>query len=471
MGDITKDTILDDDNVRELENKLISLCLKSQTIAMKAKARLKTSDFAHPQNKRVFAAIFTLLDKNKDVSAEGVIDVITQDSERDFPNCVEYVQQLETLCYDDHKVNTFIDAIKKASIKIKLNRVCENIRDEHVSIGNCQEKINRWLREISDATHDSIVEESKSIEEVMLEITSGIEKQKNDNFIINTGFSTLDSSLKINKGEITVIAGSPGTGKSTFALNICDNILSNYINSVNLSGVELDNFIDRDDKKIYFFSLEMKTNQIVPKLISKNCGRKVEQENVRTLLNDDSVLHAIDTVRRYDRYLKIDESSENTIETICSKACELAASNDLKLIIIDHFHIISREHRDEINEQANISHKLKALAKKLDIPIIVLSQVNKQGNNYGAKSYPNYNKHQATYQNSQTFDTSNELTLGSLKGSSAIVDDAANVLLMWSEDKGIIVKIGKARYGAKNDQFKFVLKGETSTFILSGNGT
>lgn len=143
---------------------------------------------------------------------------------------------------------------------------------------------------------------------------------------LKTGFEKLDNLIDgINKKDFIIIASRPGIGKSTLAINIINNI------------------VKQTNDKILYFNLE------IPKEVLKN---KITSSNVEII-----------------------DTPAITIEEIKSK-CEEVSKNDLSLVVIDYIQLVSSSlNKDNSNIVSYISRILKVMTLKLNIPIIILSQL------------------------------------------------------------------------------------------------
>jgi len=143
---------------------------------------------------------------------------------------------------------------------------------------------------------------------------------------LKTGFEKLDNLIDgINKKDFIIIASRPGIGKSALAINIINNI------------------VEQTNDKILYFNLEK------PKEVLKN---KITSSNVEII-----------------------DTPAITIEEIESK-CEEVSKNGLSLVVIDYIQLVSSSlNKDNSNIVSYISRILKVMTLKLNIPIIILSQL------------------------------------------------------------------------------------------------
>jgi len=180
----------------------------------------------------------------------------------------------------------------------------------------------------------------------------------------STGFSDLDRLLYgLNEG-VLVIAGRPGMGKSTAAMDFARS------------------FAIRQKINTLFFAMEMGRDQLLQRIISAET--KIPHHNITRGGNS---LHARDwekiaeaTPRIHEAPLTIDDDSAVTIHDICARTKLHAARGDLGLVVVDHIGLCatvpgSRSSRTE--EIGTITRGLNALSKDLHIPVIAVCQLNR----------------------------------------------------------------------------------------------
>lgn len=186
---------------------------------------------------------------------------------------------------------------------------------------------------------------------------------------ISTGFKDLDEkTLGLQKSDLIIIAARPSMGKTTFAMNLCENIA-------------LDN-TNEQRKPVLVFSLEMPTEQILLRMMASLS--RVDQTKIRTGrgLNDNDFNRLSATRSQIQRYAKlyVDDSSSLTPNEVRAKARRLYREHGgLSMIMIDYLQLMTSPSANENRnlEIADISRSLKALAKELEVPVVALSQLNR----------------------------------------------------------------------------------------------
>ncbi|OQM34135.1 replicative DNA helicase [bacterium endosymbiont of Pedicinus badii] len=191
-----------------------------------------------------------------------------------------------------------------------------------------------------------------------------LKNKKEDILGLPSGYIDLDRKiLGLQNSDLIIIAARPSMGKTTFAINICENVAIN------------------SKKPVLIFSLEMQLEQIIFKILSSLS--RVEQTKIRTgnLSHSDwDRLNSTVSILLEKNNIYIDDSSFLTLTEIRSKARKIfRESNGLSLIMIDYLQLMRSNAKFENRalEIAEISRSLKSLAKELNLPIIALSQLNR----------------------------------------------------------------------------------------------
>ena len=180
---------------------------------------------------------------------------------------------------------------------------------------------------------------------------------------IGTGFVDLDKMTSgLHEGEMIVIAARPSTGKTSLAMNIAEHVA-----------------VD-ERLPVGVFSLEMTADSLVLRLL---CSRaKVNLKDIRSgfLVERDFPKITSAAGQLAGAPLYIDDTSGLSILQLRAKARRMAQQNGIKLFVIDYLqqmHSTSRKIDNRQQEIADISNGVKALAKELKVPMIVLSQLNR----------------------------------------------------------------------------------------------
>ena len=165
----------------------------------------------------------------------------------------------------------------------------------------------------------------------------------------------------LQKSQMILIAARPSMGKTTFALNIAENVAT------------------KDKKSVLIFSLEMSKEQLANKLISSIT--KIDMHKIQTGMLDDSDLdklaRGIGTLS--EAKIFIDDTPNISISEMRAKCRKLKFSTNIDLIVIDYLQLMSGNFRTESRQQevSEISRFIKSLSKEINCPVIALSQLSR----------------------------------------------------------------------------------------------
>jgi replicative DNA helicase len=178
-----------------------------------------------------------------------------------------------------------------------------------------------------------------------------------------TGFPYIDKMLAgLGPGEMIVIGGRPGEGKTTLAMNF-----------VEFAAVEL-------KKPVGVFSLEMTSKSLGSRLLFQHAGCDFQRYRTGYLENDDipKLSNAAMAIARAPLY--VDDTPSMTIMELRAKARMMKRKHGIELFVIDYFQLIAcdRNMRDRQAELAEISKGIKGLAKSLNVPVVVVAALNRE---------------------------------------------------------------------------------------------
>ena len=182
---------------------------------------------------------------------------------------------------------------------------------------------------------------------------------------VTTGFIELDKKTAgLQPSDLIIVAARPSMGKTTFAMNLCENAAM------------------ASDKPVLVFSLEMPAEQIMMRMIASLA--RVDQTKIRTGQNLEeaewSKIASVFGMFKQKNNLYIDDSSGLTPTELRSRARRVYRENGgLSMIMVDYLQLMRAPAFSDNRtlEIAEISRSLKALAKELEVPVIALSQLNR----------------------------------------------------------------------------------------------
>lgn len=204
----------------------------------------------------------------------------------------------------------------------------------------------------------------RKIEDVVIEAYDDISKKSGsdrDKYLgMGSGFSKLDGVITgLNKSDLLIVAARPAMGKTSFVLNIAANVCRH-----------------RNDKEVVIFSLEMSNEQLVTRMLSSESLVESEKLLKGTIQGDDWVRLADGAERLSGMQIFLDDTAGITVTQMKAK---LRRMKNLGLVIIDYLQLMSSGRRidNRVTEISEITRQLKLMAKELNVPVIVLSQLSR----------------------------------------------------------------------------------------------
>ena len=273
------------------------------------------------------------------------------------------------------------------------------------------------LVELSNTVFKKLNERSKKDElKSLAELSNTVFKQLNERSKsdltmtgLPTGFKVIDEKTGgLQKGNLIIIAGRPSKGKTSLALNIAGHVA-----------------IEKQQGTVAVFSLEMPAEDIVSRLFSLLA--KINQMNMRDVNLDGEEWASVTKWQGLFKKasLYIDDSSSLTPIELCSRVRRLKREHDdLALVVVDYLQLMHMDRNTENRavEISGISRALKSLAREIKIPVVALSQLNR--NIESRKTKPQ---------------------ISDLREAAAIEQDADVIMFIYSEQDKEGAPGGKAR--------------------------
>jgi replicative DNA helicase len=225
--------------------------------------------------------------------------------------------------------------------------------------------VDRAQQAIYDVTERRTSEDYILLSELMSPTMDELETIGGRNGLMSgvpTGFQDLDRLTNgLHPGQMIVIAGRPGSGKSTMGLDVARAAAIKH------------------GQSSVIFSLEMSKTEITMRMLSAEARVALAHMRSGNMTDDDWARLARRMGEVADAPLFIDDSPNLSMMEIRSKARRLKQRHDLKLVVVDYLQLMTSPRRVENRQQevAEMSRSLKLLAKELEIPVVAISQLNR----------------------------------------------------------------------------------------------
>ncbi|MBX9911180.1 MAG: replicative DNA helicase [Beijerinckiaceae bacterium] len=191
---------------------------------------------------------------------------------------------------------------------------------------------------------------------------------------LSTGLDGLDEALGgLQRSDLLIIAGRPGSGKTSLATNIAFNVAKD-LREKRIDG--------QKTGVVAFFSLEMSRAQLAARVLSEHCRvsgwrirkGKVSQPEIESFVNAGRDLGSLP--------IQIDQTGEIPVASLAMRARALKKKLGIELIVVDYLQLVKASARgrndNRVQEVTEITGALKGLAKELDVPVIALSQLSRK---------------------------------------------------------------------------------------------
>lgn len=361
-------------NSSEAESSLLGCILADGSIAIDICSSLSEEDFYYPANSIIFSAVRELTESGRAVDIVTLTEILSRNGTLEKAGGLNYLTSLGTRVPSAANAAEYTNIVLRTASMRKLIKSCSEIIDEAYTTDDAASALaeaEKRIYNVSSSRSDSdLIPVSRGLSEVIDKLNA-LKTDVNAFKGIPTGFWMLDKLTNgLHNGELIVIAGRPGTGKSSFAMNIVENAaLKNFSCAV--------------------FSLEMPRVQIAQRLLCSNSGIPLSRMTGGEFSDSDKDWKSIYSTATTLSHLKIfiDDSSLITPAQLLSKCRRLKNREGLDLIVVDYIQLMTTGKKAENRQQeiSEISRNLKILAKELDVPVIALSQMSRQIENRPGK--------------------------------------------------------------------------------------
>lgn len=323
-------------------------------------------DFYREPHRKIYAAIVALTDKNLRPDLITITEELSRRGELEAVGGAGYLAALFDYAATSANVDQHLTLVKEKGILRRLIHTAQAIAaDAYAGREETEEILDRAEARIFEIGEERITQGFARIKDLIHPNMDKIQKlfDKSEHVTgVPTGFTDLDDKTAgLQPSDLIVIAGRPGMGKTSFALNIAENAALGANRTV---GV---------------FSLEMSRDQLIQRLLCSQA--KVDLSKLRRGYLTDRDWRGITGAsgRLYEAPIFIDESAGVSVLDVRTRARRLKAEHGLDLLVIDYLQLMHGTGKVEnrVQEVSQMTRSLKALAKELDIPIVILSQLSR----------------------------------------------------------------------------------------------
>lgn len=429
-------------DINEIENIVIGSILMDRNTIDIAFTNLIPDDFAYHENNILFNSFLRLYSDSKPIDIVTTIEDLKINKE---PDCLTHIFHCTNIVGSTANFEYHVTILKNRAIKRNLGLLGQKLISDSTKDNLQGVDIVLEISQIaSDLLNRIQFKKILSFKEMVIQtIDESLMHDEKTTIGIKTGFSKMDSILGgLCAPDLILIAAGPGEGKSTFALNIAKNM--------SLNGND-----------VLYFSFEMKEKQLIWKLLSDELNTSVMDVRLGRFNSSHGLKTALTRAK-----MNIYDKGGISIDEICSIIKTEKKQKDIKIVFIDYLQLINlgsyhRKISNRNDEVTIISNKLKQLALTLDIPIVALSQLNRDK-------------------------TRKRYMMSDLRDSGSLEQDADTIIFIFRptehnmdsyalgdqviqcDEKSAIINIDKCRLG-QTGEFEMVFNGYCSRFEDAGN--
>ena len=351
-------------NNLEAEQAVLCSAMTDAEAAINIVAKLSPDDFYSSSHKIIYSAICSLYNKNKPIDIVTLSDQLETTDQLAEVGGISYLTTITNVMPSTAYYMSYVDIVKKNSVLRQLINVSNNIIKEAYTsedtdaLGFAEKAIFEIAEKGQVSALESLAESLTGVMESFEDIHKDGAKTRG----IPTGFYQLDKMTNgLQRSDLIILAARPSVGKTSLAMNIVTN-----------AAIE-------GGAKCAVFSLEMSKQQIAQRML---CS--VANVDMSKALHGE--LDDTDWTKLWKAHKKLseckiyaDDSSLNTPSQILSKCRKLKRERGLDLIMIDYLQLMTGDGKadNRQTEIGDISRRMKILAKEINVPVIVLSQLSR----------------------------------------------------------------------------------------------
>jgi replicative DNA helicase len=386
---------------------------------------LRAADFYKDAHSLIFESMLELVNEGQPVDTITLRERLTTTSKLQRTGGDEYLLALTDTIPTVANIEAHARIVQEKAVVRRVIHACyETAAKGYGDYGSMVEFLDQAEKSMFEVAKERLRSPYEHINDVVLrtfeEITAAAERKEHITGL-PTGFRHLDwYTAGLHPGDLVIVAGRPGMGKTAFAVNVALNACR-----ARQAGVVI-------------FSLEMPKEQLARRLLCSEAGVDGNRLRSGRLTRDDWAPLTRAAGELSELPLWMDDTPGLTMMELRAKARRLKSDQGLELVVVDYLQLMRSGTKTESREQeiSEISRSLKGLAKELKLPVIALSQLNR-----GVESRGNKDKRPQ---------------LSDLRESGAIEQDADTIMFIYrdevynpeSTEKGVAeIIIGKQRAG------------------------
>ncbi len=358
-------------NSPDAEKAVLSSMLQAPNECIgEAMVKLNSDQFYSPSRQILFETIVELHDNGQPVDIVALTQLLGDRKQLEQAGGPAELAEILTFAPSAAHFGYYSDIIRdKFVLREVIRSSNENIGRAYDEVPSVAALLDEFEREVL-AIRESVDKEDaiKPMRDQVMEAIAQIEEQFNNRDSVSgvpTGFKDLDEKTNgLHGGEMFIVAARPSMGKTSFGMNIVENVAL------------------REQRPVAVFSLEMSSLALVQRLLCSQAGIDMNKMRSGFLSEKRDFPRLTQAASRLaEAKIFIDDTPSLSIMAMRAKARRLKKQHNIELIAIDYLQLMRSESRraqdNRQQEVAEISSGLKAIAKELNVPVLVLAQLNR----------------------------------------------------------------------------------------------
>ncbi len=352
--------------------------------------------FVDPTHRSIYAAITRLASKGQPVDGITVSNFLKGTGDLDAVGglraLTDLMEQTPTSAHASYYAELVMEQYLRRCILGAVREVEANVYDASQSADYVLGMAEQTILGIGEgrAKSGSSVDWRTSVDETLSMLTRQLE-HPGELSGIPTGFKALDNQLRgLHKGEMIVLAARPSMGKTSLAMNIAECVARGR----DIMGRPFPSEDGRVKKRtVLVFSLEMPQMQLTTRMLCGIAGVSAREVEKGQFVKKDVVLPLLKSAAKelQETPILCDDQGGLDVMELRARARHAHKRNPVELIVIDYLQLLSYREFAQQGQQvmvAKISGEIKAMAKELNVPVIVLSQLSRNPEQRGGDEKP-----------------------------------------------------------------------------------
>lgn len=330
---------------------------------------LRASDFYFDANRTLYQHLLDMRNSGKDIDMTLLLERLKDHDDYERVGGGSYIADVFSRVPNAAHIRYYADIVRSRSIvRSVIETSTEILREAYdTEAGEADKLLSEAEERIFSIGENQAGGDSSDVKEVFLKALDRLDARmrgENPEGAVDSGFADLDNLTGgLHASELVILAARPSMGKTAFAMNIAENV------------------VRYSASPVLFVSLEMAAIELIERMLCSVA--RVDSRRLRNgSVSKDERVRLKDKASELSSVpLFIDDSPSRTVAEIASTARRIKRRQDgLGLIVVDYLQLIEPDRSSDPRQEqvAKIARRLKGLARELKVPVLCLSQLNRQ---------------------------------------------------------------------------------------------